>query len=72
MPYLKQEKPYAKMTRLLTGYGFNGPSLAKVLKVSEPTARKRLNRPELLTLQDIDRISRFGHVPIEELREAIR
>ena len=71
MPYLRNEKPFARMNRLLAGYKFNGPKLAKVLNVSEPTAKKRLDNPALLTLEDLDRISRFGHVPIEELRDAI-
>lgn len=72
MPHVKPKAPpFSRMRRLLLGYGFNGPRLARVLDVSEPTARKRLDNPELLTLQDLDRISRYGHVPIEEIREAI-
>lgn len=72
MPYLRQkEPPFTNMTRLLSGYGFNGPKLAKVLRVSTPTAKKKLDDPKYLTLEDLDRISRFGHVPIEEIRQAI-
>lgn len=72
MPYLKRpDPPYMKMARLLKGYGFNGPKLADVLGCSAPTARARLDAPELLTLADLDRINRFGHIPIEEIREAI-
>ena len=69
MPRLKtQEKPFSKMSRLLIGYGLSAARLAPILKVSEPTARKRLDRPELLTLADLDRISRFGHIPIDEIK----
>ena len=72
MPYVKRaEKPYAKMSRLLLGYGLNAARLAPILDVSEPTARKRLDRPELLTLNDLDRINRYGHVPIDEIKMAI-
>ena len=71
MPRLKtQERPFSKMRRLLIGYGLNAARLAEVLHVSEPTARKRLDRPELFTLSDLDRINRFGHVPIEEIKMA--
>ena len=72
MPRLKKtEIPFSKMSRLLIGYGLNAPELSRVLKVSEPTARKRLSQPELFTLGDLDRINRFGHVPIEEIRMAL-
>ena len=73
MPYVKKpDPPYVKMTRLLKGYGLNGTKLAGLLGVSQPTGSRRLERPELLTLGDLDRINRFGHIPIEELREAIQ
>ena len=72
MPYVKKpDPPFFKMTRLLRGYGFNGPKLAEILGVSRPTAHCRLEEPGRLTLEDLDRINRFGHIPIEELREAI-
>ena len=72
MPRLRQpDHPYAKMRRLLVGYGLSASNLAVILNVSEPTARKRLDRPELLTLSDLDRISRYGHIPIEEIRSSI-
>ena len=72
MPYIKCVEPYSKMQRLLRGYGLNAPALAKVLGVSEPTARGLLNgRTSKLTLGDLDRINRFGHIPMEEIRDAI-
>ena len=72
MPYIKQSSPpFAKVARLIRGYGLTASKLAKILGVSEVTARKRLVSPELLSLKDIDRISRYGHIPMEELRESI-
>ena len=71
MPYIKKEQPFEKMTRLLKGYDFNGPKMAKVLGVSAVTGKRRLDHPGELTLEDLDRISRYGHVPIEKLREAL-
>lgn len=65
------EIPLVKMRRLLLGYGFNGPKLAKVIGCSDPTARRRLDDPSELTLGDIMKINRTGHVPMEELRAAI-
>lgn len=73
MPYVKKpDPPYVKMTRLLKGYGLNGTKLAEILGVSRPTAKARIDAPGKLTLGDLDRINRFGHIPIEELREAIQ
>lgn len=72
MPRLKtKEIPFVKVKRLLVGYGLNCQALAEVLGCSEPTARSRLNRPETLTLSELDLISRRGHVPMEEIRAAI-
>ena len=72
MPYIKPHKaPFGAMTRLLKGYGYDGAALAKVLGCSAPTARKRISSPESLTLLELDRLNRYGHIPIEELREAI-
>jgi hypothetical protein len=71
--YVKPLTPsrYARMTRLLLGYGLSAPKLAEVLDVTPPTARGKLYDPARLTLGDVDRINRFGHVPLDELREAI-
>ena len=72
MPYIKPKEPaFAKMQRLLKGYGLSGQKLAAVLECSAPTARARLESPQTLTLEDLDRINRRGHVPMEEIREAI-
>lgn len=73
MPYIKSLTTlrYARMKRLLQGYELTAPKLAKVLNVSYPTARQRLMDPSRLTLGELDRINRFGHIPMDEIREAI-
>lgn len=71
MPYLKRNQP-PPMQKLLGAYGLNtGEPLARVLGVSIPTALKRIKDPALLTVGDLELINRRGHVPIEEIREAI-
>lgn len=72
MPYVKLGSPkFEKMRRLLLGYGLNGPALARVIECSDPTARKRLDDPGLLTLADIEKINRKGHISMEDIRNAI-
>jgi len=71
MPYIKKQQPYAKMNRLLLGYGLNGVKLSRIIGTSQPTAKKKLDNPSLLTLADLDLIHRNGHIPYDELREAI-
>lgn len=73
MPHIKPltQQPFARMTRLLKGYGLTGPKLAEILGVSRPTARSRLDEPGKLTLADLDLISRRAHIPLDELRECI-
>lgn len=70
MPY-KKEKADPPIVVKIKGYIGNGTDLARVLGVSVPTAIKKLKQPEHLTLGDLDKIHRFGHVPIEEIRAAI-
>lgn len=72
MPYTKPltPQPWARMHRLLVGYGMTGPKLAEILGISRPTARGRLDEPGRLTLEDLDRISRRGHIPWNELLDA--
>ena len=66
------EIPFVKMQRLLLGYGYNGPALARILDCDPKTARDRLKHPEKLTLKALDLISRRGHIPMEDLRVAIQ
>jgi len=72
MPYVKRiEIPYAAVGRLLKGYGINAEKLAGILECSVPTARARLNDPQRFSLAELGKVSRKGHVPIEEIRDAI-
>lgn len=74
MPYLKQrDPPFIDLSRLLKGYDLGtGTALAVVLGVSESTALRRLQHPERLTLADLSKIVRHGHIPAETLRESIK
>lgn len=72
MPRLKQrEIPFQKMNRLLKSYGMNGNQLGMVLGMSAHAAKRRLDNPWLLTIEDLDKINRFVPIPWEEIREAI-
>ena len=72
MPYIRpKEPPFEKLSRLLKGYGLNGVKTAKIIGVSAPTAKKKLEDPELFTLKDLKKISVAVHIPIDEIREAI-
>lgn len=72
MPYIKpRDVDFVKVQRTIKGYSILAPQLAQALDCSEPTARKKLNNPELFTLADIKKISRRLHIPLEELRAGI-
>lgn len=73
MPYTKpRPTPWVTVTRLLRGYGINATSLADILDCSRPTATRRLQEPGTLTLDELHRISTRAHIPIDEIREAIK
>lgn len=72
MPYIRpRDPPFVKVKRLLLGYGLDATRLADVLDCSYNTAAARLRDPQSLTLRELGTISRRGHVPIDEIREAI-
>lgn len=72
MPYIKpRDPPFVKVKRLLLGYGLDATALSAVLGCSYNTAAARLKKPEDFTLREIGAINKRGHVPLEELREAI-
>lgn len=73
MPYTKPltTAPFARMTRLLKGYDMNGVTLGRVLGCSAPTARGKIDNPERLTLGDLDKLRRVGHIPWDEIKEAL-
>ena len=60
------------MTVLLKGYDLNGKNLSEILKCSHPTAKRKIENPQLLTLGDLERIEKKTDISIEELREAVR
>lgn len=68
----RRETPFAEMQRLLRGYGLNGPKMAVAMGCSENTAKKRIDNPGLLTLNDLENISRRAQIPMDEIRGAIR
>lgn len=72
MPYKKpKKKKFEAVSRLIRGYGFGATRLSEILECSPATASRKLADPERLTLSDIDRIVRFGHIPCEEIRSAM-
>lgn len=75
MPYLKalsNHKAQVKLYRLLKSYGITGPKLANAIDMKSATSGKlRLESPELLTVEDLCKISRRFHIPADEIREAI-
>lgn len=73
MPYTKKPAlPWTPMQRLLRSYGLTATLLADILRVSRPTAAKRLSAPGALTLEELHTISQRAHIPIEEIREAMQ
>ena len=73
MPYIKKAaKPWAPVERLLRGYGLTPTNLASTLQVSRPTATRRLEQPGTLTLDELHTISTRWHIPMEEIREAVK
>ena len=72
MPYIKpREQPFEQMQRLLKKWDLQALRLAEVLGCAYNTAKRKFNQPETLTLADLGKINRSGHVPIEEIRDAI-
>ena len=71
MPYIKTpEKPFARVARLLRGYG-TPPVIAEKIKASPQTMRRRLDNPADLTLGELRTISMNMHIPKEEIIAAI-
>ena len=73
MPRVKEyQPPFAKLARLIRGYGYDSVKLGRIIECSQPTAMKKMKNPEFFTLGELEKISRRGHIPIEEIREAIQ
>lgn len=72
LPRLKEKKaPFDAVQRVLRSYYLNGSRIAPVIGVSGPTARKKLENPELFTLKDLYSISKCLGIPWHEIREAM-
>ncbi len=72
MPKLKERPiPFQKVQRLIKSYGFNGSNLEPILGYSAKTNREKINDPRRLTLGDLEKMCKSGHIPMEEIREAI-
>lgn len=71
MPYIPKPAPFARMARLLKGYGLNGAKMAKILDRSQPTGKDRIDHPGNLTLEELAVISSRAHIPMDEIRDAI-
>jgi len=72
MPYVRRrEVPFVSVRRLLLGRELDATALAKVLGCSYNTAKARLDKPETMTLAELDRVCRAGHVPMDDIRAAI-
>lgn len=69
MPYLRVNTH--PLTKLIKSYGFNGENLSEILRCSPTTARTKINEPQRLTVEDLESLARYGHIPVDEIRGAI-
>ena len=73
MPYIRPKQPaFAKVGRLMKGYGLTGRKVAEIIGCAGATGVKKLEDPELFTLGDLMRINKAAHIPADEIREAIQ
>lgn len=72
MPYKKIKQNQIELHRLLKAYELNATALARILNCSFPTAKKKLDDPGKLTVDELMVISTKGHVAIDLIREAIK
>lgn len=74
MPHLKKRpEPFADLLKLLKANDLGSSrKLAAVLYCSDYTGRARLKSPGDLTLTELQAICRNGHIPADEIREAIK
>jgi hypothetical protein len=67
---------YSKLLDLINGRaktdGITRVMLAEMIGHTEPTMIARMQHPENFTLDELARIGRGLHIPIEELRQAIQ
>ena len=71
MPYKKTKQHQTDLYRLLKAYEIDATRLSKILGCSFPTAKKKLDNPGKLTVDELMEISTKGHVAIDLIRGAI-
>ena len=72
MPRLRQqETDFAKLGRLISGYGASGASIARALGCAPGTGKKKLDEPKYLTVGDLAVISAAFGIPFDEIRNAM-
>lgn len=62
--------PFAKITGIMTAYGFDTKRVAAALGCHREKALDRMRYPGKLTLDDLLALNKAG-LPAEEIREAI-
>ena len=67
----RTKKSLDSLVMIIRAYGYNGLTLADVIETSHQTALNRLRYPETFTLREIRLLQKKGHIPIDELRDAI-
>lgn len=72
MPKLRQHSAdYAKLGRLLKGYGATGASIARAIGCAPGTGKKKLDEPKYFTVGDLGILSAVYGIPFDEIRESI-
>lgn len=66
------DKPFINVRRLLLGYDVTPSALARILGCAYTTARSRLDNPQTFSLGELERVSLKAHIPMDEIRAAIR
>lgn len=69
VPYIRKKTLPLKM--LLQSYGITGRKLSEILGVSPSTGAARMANTNTLTVEELHIISTKGHIPINEIRDAI-
>ena len=71
MPKIKSLFGLEPIARLLKAYDVKTSLVAEICKCSLPTARKKLNNIECMTLGELQKIIKVQGIPTQELLEAI-
>lgn len=69
LPYIRKTTLPLKM--LLRSYGITGRKLSEILGCSPSTGAARMADVNTLTVEELHIISAKGHIPINEIRDAI-